>query len=132
MARSITQLFTSFRDWFTSVENSDKTITPRKWCLLEFTEALTMENIRKFFDRKALNEEYVLKVKNRSGANQKAYAHLQLEINAIYSTHKSFASRHKTRLQCYTDDLSQKAYRTKASLSFVEGKMRVFKTNLSK
>lgn len=132
MAISISDLFTSFTSWLSSIQDSNITIAARKWCLMGFNQAINQENIRAFFDRSKLNEDYIKKYSTRNLADQKAYSHIQLEINAIYSLHKSFASRHKTRLQYYTNDFSQKTTRTKAALNIVGGKITAFKTKLSK
>lgn len=131
MANLLVTYFDKFREWLTNIEASCTSATSRTWCMFGFDKAITFSELAKFFDRKDLNDQYIKKYVNKDIAKQQAFSHIQLEINAIYGIHKSFASRHKTRLQCYKDDLSQKTFRTKQAINLVDGKMRAFKTKLS-
>lgn len=81
---------------------------------LEYTEDLTTANILSFFDRKALNDEY----KESYKTGESSYSHVQLEINHIYSFHKSFALRFKSRLGYYRDALSQKQVHARLSTNY--------------
>ena len=89
---------------------------------LQFAEKLGLEGFRTFFDRKELNQEYKKIFENEDAKTKKASAWLQQEINLIYSFHKCFALRNRTRLQSYRDDLAQKGARNKASINNAIGK----------
>lgn len=96
----------------------------RKWCLLDYEGSLSdQEAIRAHFDREKLNqafkEQYELiheKGKEVSSLKEKRYSVYQKEIHLIYGCTKSVIARHKTRLQHYRDDLSNKKVRIPLSL----------------
>lgn len=89
---------------------------------LEYTDELELKKYQEFFDRKSKNEEYGRNYTAESIKNKKPYSWLQNEINMIYSFHKCFAMRNKTRLQCYRDDLAQKGARTRSAINIGLGK----------
>ncbi len=130
---TIKELILKFLSWTGTVVEYRRDGIPnsRSWATkgLEYEEDFTFEAMQKFFDRTKLNAEYV---KRRKETNPKAkvpHAYLQTEINMIYSFHKSFASRQKSRLQYYRDDLAQKDYHTSSAINIALGK---FESNKEK
>jgi|GEM_PF-6748402 len=108
------------------VKNDEKGYT---WLYkgLQFAEKLGLEGFRTFFDRKDLNNEYKKRFEQKEPKGKKAHAWFQQEINLIYSFHKCFALRNRTRLQSYRDDLAQKGARNKASINNAIGKFLAYK-----
>lgn len=104
----IISLIKSLVEWIEKTGESLINFSPRKWCLFDIPN-LTKEAIRKFFDRSALNNQYI---KYFNEANDLLisypYLYLQKEIDLIYGFHKSFVERHKTRLQVYRADCVEK------------------------
>ena len=96
----------------------------RKWCLLDYEGSLSdQEAIRAHFDREKLNqafkkqyEEIHKKGNEVSAITAERYSVYQKEIHLIYGCTKSVIARHKTRLQHYRDDLSNKKVRIPLSL----------------
>ena len=118
-------LIGSISDWLsiTYKANSDFSEV-RQWCDLGFdthddedADAITPANIAKFFDRKDLNEDYKTRYNESSIPNKKQSAFVQLEINLVTGFHKSYAARHRTRLQSYKDDCVQKRYHTASAIT---------------
>jgi hypothetical protein len=103
------------------VENNQKGYT---WTYkgINYDKELELKEFQDFFDRKELNKEHNLRAKETNTSLKKPSAWIQTEINLIYSFHKCFALRNRTRLQSYRDDLSQKGVRTRASLNNSIGK----------
>lgn len=89
---------------------------------LDYDKELTLKDFQDFFDRKELNNEYKTRYEESQVNAKKASAWIQHEINLIYSFHKCFALRNRTRLQSYRDDLSQKGARNKAAINNAIGK----------
>lgn len=113
--------------WFKKTFNACKYHKARPWCTLGFKEDITLENIRKHFDRSELNTEYKKKRSNTDNATLQPYAHIQAEIHSIYGAHKSFVARHKSRLQFYRDDCAQKGFHTLISVYMGHAKLRAEK-----
>ena len=73
------------------------------------------------FDRKEKNAEYVKLYEEQDYANRKPFVYMQKDISATYALHKSFVARHKTRLQYYRDDFSNKHARVTSSMMHTVG-----------
>lgn len=132
MAVSINGLIDLFLKWVTDLVETLHQDKFRPWNLMGFDKDISSVNINEYFKRVELNKSYVEKSnkKIKTTEEREAVAQLQLEINAIYSIHKSFASRHKTRLQCYKDDLSHKKIRLPSAINVVGGNSQVFTDSL--
>lgn len=91
----------------------------RKWTLeqIGFTDPLLVANLVRFIDRSALNTLFEQYYASTSPAQQKGTAMIKIAISFLYSYAKGLVSRHKTRLQIYRDDLSQKGARTMVSFA---------------
>jgi hypothetical protein len=95
--------------WWDTVAGSATNV----WCLLGFDQkTITGENIRKYFDRKELNTEFVKRCHEPDLMKKNDHLTYGAEINYIYGFSKSFAARHRTRLQMYADDWANKKVRT--------------------
>lgn len=119
---SIKQLLAEYKRWLEAAYSSNADFESRPWCDLGHKEALNQEEFLKYFDRKELNDEYIKRVKEKDITQKQPYLYLQAEINFIYSMHKSFVARHKTRMQYYRDDCAQKHYHTRSTIEMGEGK----------
>lgn len=108
-----------FQEWLGEATSSLATAgKERTWAMMSyFGKSLTKANIIAFFERVALNDRYVAIVESKSGKHDEAYGQIELEINNIFGFQKGFAARHKTRLQYYEDDLSNKGHRTVENLT---------------
>ena len=108
------------------VQNKEKGYT---WVYkgINYEQELKLKEFQNFFERKGLNSEYKTRYQEKSLPGKKASAWFQNEINLIYSFHKCFALRNRTRLQSYRDDLAQKGARVKASLNLSIGKFLAYK-----
>lgn len=122
----IYDLVTSFTTW---LEDTHKAVVSgagtRSWCNLGFTEALSLEKMRRFFDRSELNKDYEARRKPKAGEAKRPHAYVQAEVHLIYGFHKSFVHRHKTRLQCYKDDCLQKGFNVQSSVNIGYAKFAV-------
>ena len=104
----------------------------RSWVakVIGFEDELTLKAMYEFFDRSVSNEEYVKRYDNPHTPSKKAYAAIQTDINLIYGYHKCFAMRHKTRMDYYRDDMSQKGAHTLSALRIGYAKHKAFRDRL--
>lgn len=132
MSRSFRDYLDAFESWMdTIVKVFNFSEASRPWTYIGsfYNDALTKQAMVSFFDRQDKNKIYTDEVENINSA--KGYAHLEMEINSIYGSHKCFAQRHKTRLQYYEDDLSNKGCRIGRNLNKSIGRMNHFYTSLA-
>jgi len=122
MALSIDNVIDEFLSWykdtFTTQSYGDGI---RTWCTFGMAKPLSQQNIAEFFDRKALNDKYV-KVVSTKNKPTEPYAFIQAEIDFLYSLHKSFVTRHKSRLMFYRDDCAQKNYHNWNAINYAFGR----------
>lgn len=111
-------LITSYLDWLKKVYEAASIMdAERPWCMLgmptdENAVSLTQEAFLGYFDRTDLNNLYVKEYTNKDSTTRKPHSYIKAEANIIYGFHKGMVARHKTRIQHYRDDCSQKTYRT--------------------
>lgn len=131
----IKELFDKFSKWLTE-EVSQKRLDNKEdgytWLAdtIEYKEELELKKFQEFFDRKEQNQEYKTRVEEKNLSSKKAYAHLQQEINMIYSFQKCFIVRNQTRLQAYRNDLAMKKQRSLACMNIALGTFEHFKKTL--
>lgn len=88
----------------------------RPWCLFGLEEPFNHEAVAALFDRSALFAQYEKRYNETDPIKKKPHSFLQVECHLIYGTHKAFVARHKTRLQAYRDDSSQKAFHVRRTV----------------
>jgi len=88
----------------------------REWCLLGLDEPITQSSIAKLFDSSEVAEEYARRYVEKDPLKKRPHSFLQIEAHLIYGLRKAFTARHRTRLQHYRDDASQKAFHTRRTL----------------
>ena len=117
-------LITNIQDWFLSASSAVTKSTSdfRTWANLGFDKEFTQKDIHTYFDRSTYNNQYadILKVTSApvaDGRTKKAYPYIEAENNLIYSAHKSFVARKKSRIAYYKDDLVNKTHRNMQSAS---------------
>lgn len=115
----------ALQDW--SLEAGTKRVE-RPWCLFGLTAAFNQENIAKLFDRSEIGKEYQKRYVEIDPHKKKPHSFLQIEAHLIYGAHKAFVARHKTRLQHYRDDASQKAYHTRRAVTKAFGKLNALQS----
>lgn len=84
---------------------------------LKYTTELTLLAFQGFFDRSKQNATYVKLFNDTNIPGKKPHAFYQQEINMIYSYHKCFAMRHRSRLEYYRCDMSQKGARAYSAIN---------------
>lgn len=89
---------------------------------LEYEGDFTLEDLQDFFDREQLNSDYKREYEKDEVADKKAYGFSKTDAALIAGFHRSFAARHKTRLQLYRDDLSMKGKRVPGNIYNTLGK----------
>jgi hypothetical protein len=114
---TVSEYIEKFEDWQQTVV--DSLSKDRKWCTLD-VEKLDKESVDTAFNTDEQEEAYLKGIEN--GEKQEPYAFLQLDSDVIFSFHKCFTMRHKTRLQNYRDDLSNKDTRVKMALRLGKAK----------
>lgn len=88
----------------------------RPWCLFGLTEPFSREAVDALFDRSELFTQYEKRYNENDPIKKRPHSFLQVECHLIYGTHKAFVARHKTRLQAYRDDSSQKAFHVRRTV----------------
>lgn len=99
---------------------------------LEYSGDFTHQDLQEFFDREQQNSDYRTEYEKESVADKKAYGFHKTDAALIAGFHRSFASRHKTRLQAYRDDLSMKAKRVPGNVYNSLGKYEAKKQSVEK
>lgn len=112
--RRAKELISSFQSW--AMEAGTRRVL-RPWCLLGFDGKLLSKEIASFFDRTELAKQYAARYNERDPLKKRAHSYLQIEINLIYGFQKAFVTRHKTRMQIYRDDSSQKAVHCRRNIT---------------
>lgn len=87
--------------------------TGRKWFAetIGYNKDLLLANLQTVTDRSNLNSEVIQRIPVQDVNSKQGIGALKIQISSLYSFQKCFVARHKTRVQYYRDDLSQKAYR---------------------
>lgn len=122
----IDELLEKYKKWVETlvehrVENDEEGY---RWVVADFSpEDLKYTTFFDLFERDDLNEKYTTNYK-LPAESKESYAFQQQEINMINSFHKGFAMRHKTRLQYYRNDLSQKDVHTYTAVNNAVGKFK--------
>lgn len=111
---SAQSLLTQLQDWSLTAATRRG---DRPWCTFGLDGAPTQEAVAKLFNRDDLVKKYKDRYNDRDPQSKQPHSYLQVEIGLLYGMHKAFVSRHKTRLQCYRDDSSQKAYHTRRAVT---------------
>jgi hypothetical protein len=114
--KTLEELFDKLHPWFEeNIPNARKQLDSegRKWFLsiLDWSQDLKESSLRKATDREQLNTDFRARYKEEDPQSKKGISAIKLEISQLYSFNKSLVLRHKSRLQCYRDDLSQKGAR---------------------
>lgn len=111
-------IITEVRDWlknaYTSVAEGSEV---RKWCMLGLEKNPTLDSINEHFDREELNNKFKEQYNNTDLPSKEAYAYTQTEVHMIAAAHRSFAARHKTRMQVYRDDCQVKNYHITSAIT---------------
>ena len=89
----------------------------RPWCMFGLDTQATPAAIAALFDRSVLVKEYIARYNELAPKKKKPHSYLQSEINLLYGMHKAFVARHRTRLETYRDDASQKGYHTRRTVT---------------
>lgn len=105
---------TAIQDW--TMEAGTRRVD-RPWCLFGLDLPITQANLAKLFDRQEISEEYKLRFAQTDPLKKKPHSFLQIEAHLVYGAHKAFVARHKTRLQHYRDDASQKAFHNRRAVT---------------
>lgn len=109
------------------LENKD-----RIWALkaFEFDQELTQENLRKFVDLSKLDKEIVKRMQELDNSKRKQTLTMKYELSQMYSFLKCLVERHKTRIQYYRDDLSNKGVRIPLMLGASQDSLENLRDNL--
>lgn len=108
------ELIDKLQTW--AVEAATKR-SDRPWCLFGLDTPFNREAVSDLFDTSKLSEKYVERYNENDPIKKKPHSFLQVEAHLIYGTHKAFVARHKTRLQAYRDDSSQKAFHVRRTVA---------------
>jgi hypothetical protein len=116
MFKNITDYLNSLIKWFIlgiPVDRLNGDSTGRKWVAnqIGYTKDLTLANLRTVTDRSSINDQISQRLQVQNADQKQGIHTLKIQLSTLYSFQKCFVARHKTRLQYYRDDLSQKAYR---------------------
>ena len=106
-------LMSALDQWWEAIAGKTKNV----WCLLGCKDQLTRANIQTYFDRTEVNKECVARYNESNLMKKKDHLTYSAEISYIYGFSKSFAARHRTRLQLYADDWSNKKVRTASAVN---------------
>jgi len=118
--KTFSPFITNYKVWLDSARDTVLKAGVRTYCLLG-AEQLDWRYFRDtLFNRDDANKTYVANYKSLDLKAKKPGTTLQRDINATFSLHRSFVTRHKTRLQVYRDDLSNKGKRLPFSVSAIE------------
>jgi 16S rRNA G1207 methylase RsmC len=87
--------------------------TGRKWftSTIGYTKDLQQSNLQSVTDRSSINSQIAQRIVVQDVNQKQGIASLKTELAQLYSFQKCFVARHRTRLQYYRDDLSQKGQR---------------------
>ncbi len=119
--KTLEELFNKVKTWFEEdIPQARLRLDQqgRKWFLkaIDWNEDLTLKSLRKATDRQQLNQQFKERYKEDNPQAKKGISALKIEVGQLYSFNKSLVQRHKTRLQYYRDDLSQKGARNMYNL----------------
>lgn len=106
-------LLNSLADW---LYESCRSFKVRPWCHLNFSKPFTFSNLIGFFKREQLNNDFKVNYNSTDINAKKPVSFIQSEIQFIAQVEKAYIVRHKSRLQYYRDDFSQKQYHLKKSI----------------
>ena len=107
-------------DWLTTTAGSTNNV----WCMLGFDKQQTGNNIREYFDRKDLNEKFVLRYGEQDLNKKQDHLTYGAEIGHIYGFSKAFAARYRTRLQLFADDWANKKIRVPKAINYGYGSFK--------
>jgi hypothetical protein len=132
--KALDELLTKVLTWLTTtVVDSRKQgdIGGRTWVAqaLEVTDTLTLDNTRKITDREDLNKEFSKRFDETDVKKRKGISALKVEIDGLLSFNKCFVERHKSRLEYYRSDMSQRK-RAGISVGQALAQQQEFKTAL--
>jgi len=104
---------TSFGDSGEFVSPYTVTAGYRPWFAqaVGYKQNLYLVNLQTITDRTTLNKQVADRYLVQDVNSKQGVSALRIEIAQLYSFQKCFVARHKTRLQYYRDDLTQKAFR---------------------
>lgn len=106
------------KDWLKNAYTSLSTWSEvRKWCVLGLEKTPTDDSIEELFDRSDLNNTFKEQYSNSDIPTKEPYAYSQVEVHMLGSAHRSFAARHKTRMQLYRDDCQLKNYHVTSAIT---------------
>ena len=94
---NLKSLIDSIIDWMIT---AGTVRSDRPYCDLGFDKEFTREEIAKYFTTEEQEKQFILNYREMNPVAKKGYLYIQGEINVIYSFHKGFVSRYKSRLQC--------------------------------
>ncbi len=109
-----------FYKWLDTSRDSSLLGLARKYCLLDAAQLDWRYFRDTLFDRKEANATFVKVYESNVLDEKKPLVTLHKDIDATYSMHRCFAVRHKTRMQLYRDDLSNKGKRLRMSVEIAE------------
>ncbi len=94
----------------------------RQWCVdaLSFSGSMDQAGLRTVVDKTELNTVYATAYQSNNPNEKKDFVLTKVEIALLYSFLKCFVMRHKTRIMCYRDDLSQKGARNMYTVGLSE------------
>lgn len=133
--KSLGDLINGFTKWFTqSIPQSRLTgdNNPRLWYTkaIDYTLDFTQANLQTVTDRSILNSDYNSRLQIKNVNQKQGGQSIKIELNELYSFQKCFVARHRTRIQYYRDDLSQKGYRNMYAVALSYDNFQLLQTNL--
>lgn len=104
----------------------------RPWFLksIGYSSGLSLSELREIVNTGPLNEDFRQKYDIKDNKARKGISAIKAEISMLHSFKRSFVERHKTRMQYYADDLSQKSSRNMAAVGLSFGVFSEFRKNL--
>lgn len=100
----------------------------RPWCLFGVEDPVDRLEVTNRFDRSDLFQQHAERYQEADPIRKKPHSFLQVECHLLYGIHKAFVARHKTRLQAYRDDASQKVYHTRRAIDRSYSRLRWLQT----
>lgn len=117
---TLDEILPKLLDWLVATAGSTNNV----WCTLGFEKQTTSANIREYFDRKDLNEKFVLRYGEQDLNRKQDHLTYGAEIAYIYGFSKAFAARHRTRLQLFADDWANKKIRVPQAINYGYGSFK--------
>ena len=136
MFTTLLTLINGFVQWFTTTIPTGRLAGDSNPTRIWYTKALgyklgfDQSSLQTVTDRTALNAEIIARNAIQDVNKKQGIQALKTEIDNMYSFQKCFVARHRTRLQYYRDDLSQKGYRNMYAVNLSADNLQLLQTLL--